>query len=98
MAWLAMIAAEVAMITPGITNHCGIRSKSALMPIGPYFFSNGKSGMVVQEVSALSQVVEQQAGFYKDPGHADVGPAAVTKVAVECFGTGGTQKNSTQQP
>ena len=91
MAWLAMMAAVVAITTPGIINHCRHQIiKCIYAQCFFYIISNCHAPAMRKQISTLSKIIKKQTGFYIYPGHADIFPAAMTKVTIQCFSTGST--------
>ncbi len=47
---------------------------------------------------SLTEIIEDQAELYIDPGEADIPPAAMSEIAVQGFGARGTQENGAKDP
>jgi len=47
---------------------------------------------------ALTEIIEDQASFYKNPANPDISPPAMSQIAVQCLGTCGTKENSPEHP
>ncbi len=56
------------------------------------------SQLVMQQPCALSEVIQYQAGFYINPGNADIAFSTMPEIGIECFGSRGTKENSAQDP
>ncbi len=54
--------------------------------------------LIMQEPGSLSQVIQDQAGFYIDPGNADIPFTTMSQVGIKCFGSRGAKKNGPQYP
>src|SRR5690606_29227282 len=63
-----------------------------------HFGSYGDTLVVGKQVGALSEIVQQQAGFNIYPGDPDIFFAAMSQVAVKCFRPRCTEKYGAQQP
>ena len=56
------------------------------------------SQLIMQQPGTLPEIIQDQAGFYIDPGNTDIAFTTMAQIGIKGFGSRGTKENGPQNP